>query len=517
MFGRFRIDEFLRDKKGATMVYVSLMMALLVGFTGLAIDFSRLHVSTTQAQAAADAAAIAAANQLDGGPNAIARAERAAENASPLIENSQTFAKNTGGVAEVEITLRFLTDLPDDDDTPIDYGALETFVDEEAEFVEATTEILTHSNFALPALGIENTRQVSAVAIAGQDAAVCRITPFAICNPNEDPSAGGSTSFDVNEWIGKQIIVKHETGPNASWRPGNFGFLKPKGIDDENINSGAKAMGAMLAGIDGANQCFSTGLDMRTGQIDAIRSALNVRFDVYENPHFNNENNGGQGQNPVDFPPATNVTKGWLETDGCSQEYDAAFDKNSPDFDPLNEDDAVMGLPPDNGAAAFDQVPAGSFGDGKWDCADYWEVNHPDDEDMLDIAGEEWVCENDSSSVSRFEMYKWEVVNNKIPGVDTGFANEEGSPECYTGGTPVIPAGSFDIDTDRRIVHFAVMNCIDQNIHGSADDKTAIAFVRAFLTQPINDGDFNVHLEVVDVFETGITNGPLREYVEIYR
>ena len=85
-------EKLNNSKDGATLVYVSLTIAVIFGFIGLAIDFSRHHVSTTQAQAAADAAAIAAASQLDGQPGAIARATDAASDAvNKLVGNTQTF------------------------------------------------------------------------------------------------------------------------------------------------------------------------------------------------------------------------------------------------------------------------------------------------------------------------------------------------------------------------------------------------------------------------------------------
>jgi hypothetical protein len=50
----------LRSRKGATLVLVAILMTVLVSFTGIAIDASRLYVMRAQLQTTADAAAIAA-------------------------------------------------------------------------------------------------------------------------------------------------------------------------------------------------------------------------------------------------------------------------------------------------------------------------------------------------------------------------------------------------------------------------------------------------------------------------
>jgi Flp pilus assembly protein TadG len=50
----------LRSRRGATLVLVAILMTVLIGFTGIAIDASRLYVMRAQLQTTADAAAIAA-------------------------------------------------------------------------------------------------------------------------------------------------------------------------------------------------------------------------------------------------------------------------------------------------------------------------------------------------------------------------------------------------------------------------------------------------------------------------
>ena len=507
MLRRFREFEIATDIKGATLIYVSLMMALLMGMAGLSIDISRYFIAQTQAQDAADAGAIAAASQLDGQAGSRARATQAAIAATgtnPLVSNEQDFADDptTGGPNNKEVaiaSIEFYSEIPADDDAPMSDGTLATS-DQDAFFASVTTETLTHNNLLLPVLQIAKVAAVRKTAVAAQNTAICQVTPFAICNPNEEL---GITTFDFNDWVGKEILVKQGPGPGAAWAPGNFGFLRPQAVDDEKLSSGAKAMGELLAGVDGANQCFSTGLDMRTGQINGIRSALNTRFDMYENPHFAND------WNKDDFPPAANVTKGYSPDAG-------GMGAGGADCNQLPDTTGTrMGLPHDVGTTEFGGAGSGTrFGNGIWDCAAYWATNHPD-------GGAAPVGCNDATGtipgMSRYEMYRLEIEdpNVGLPGSAAAGGPEQGAPTCYAGDADQI---STDRNLDRRLIHFAVMNCVAENIHGASTDKNAIAFIRAFMTAPVDGVDFSVYLEVVDTFEVGSGNdGPLKHTVEIYR
>lgn len=495
MWGIF--NRFKADKNGATLVYVSLTMTALFGFVAFAIDFSRYYMTDTQAQAAADAAALAAATQLDGGADSITRATNAAIT-TPLVSNSQMFSKNGSNDANIRISsIRFLDSLPDSDDSVID-SSYETSVPRQAEFVEVTTEILTHTNLFLPILGSAPTKAVTAKAVAGQESAICRVTPLAICNPNEDVLGSGAP-FNVEDWRGRQIVVKM-AGAGSQWAPGNFGLL-----DTPDNSQSAPNLADMLASVDGANQCFSTRLNTKPGQVSSLRSALNTRFDIYENPFFQNAEGDPQ------YAPSPNVTKGRLWQSGGNGNGNGAGNACANFTEPGAPD--AMGLPRDNVFSSPSGGSGGRFGNGAWDCQDYFDVNHPG---VLPP----FTCQNNSSATSRYQVYRWEIDTNAIPGSATTGAQEEGAPICYSGDSSAI---STNPDFDRRLVHFAVMNCVEHNIAGNETNVPAEAFVRAFMTEPVGDesvpgnNDFDVYLEIVDVLQPGVADGPLREYVEIFR
>jgi len=495
MMNKLLETKFARDIKGATLVYVSLMMALLIGMAGIAIDMSRLATAHTQAQAAVDAAALAAAAQLDGSLLSIERATEAAANAA-LVVNSQKFSDEDNTAPNVQVSLRFMSDLPASDDDPI---TSYTTNPRQAFFVEATSETFTHDNLLLPALGVAMSKRYNATAVAGQDASICRLTQFAICNPGETAGTTGNQGFDYTDWVGKLIRVR--SGGGNAWAPGNFGYLDPP-----NGGTGAPAIAEFLAQVDANDQCYSIGLNTRTGYVASTRNAVNTRFDIYENPFFSP--GGGPNDPRTLYPPAQNVTKGWVPSPGMGM---------SPSDPCVAEPDtsgATMGFPIDNDQVIDDNDP---FGNGDWDCLDYWNINHPDDPNAVSLLADHGItCVNDSDLVSRYEMYRWEIENNKIPGAATGLTAEEGYPQCSSNA----PAQNapYDINTDRRVLNFAVMNCIAEGVQGNTDGVPAIAYVRAFLTQPIATANtYDVYLEVIDVDVAGSNTGPLNEYVEIYR
>ena len=154
-----------KDESGAVIIYVTILAAVLIGFVGLATDIGRFSMSNSQAVDAADAAALAAASQLDGSSSSITRAMNAAIN-TPLIANSHTYAAGVDSTGLISITdIRFLSDLPPDDSAPIT-EAFETTDPFQARFVEVTTEKLTHTNMFIVAIGAGGTAFTSATPIS---------------------------------------------------------------------------------------------------------------------------------------------------------------------------------------------------------------------------------------------------------------------------------------------------------------------------------------------------------------
>jgi Flp pilus assembly protein TadG len=467
-----------RDQTGAALVYVTVMMGVLVGFAALSVDLGRITTTHTQARSAAEAAALAAASQLDGTGDAITRATNAAIT-TPLVQNQQNLAQSPGTVTIS--ALRFLNGLPAGTPSlPANPAELDPFVTTdplEARFVEATTQVLTQNNMFAQAIGGGATANTRASAVAGFTQVVCKTVPLAVCNPAEAALTGAP--FDLAVWRGRQVLVK-ASGPSSSWVPGDFGLVDIAGLQS------APAIAEALASTD-PDVCVNSLVDLKPGQTQGARNALNTRFDMYDNPFF-----GGNERTQERFRPARNVTKGLIRTNNCT-------------YATPEPGAASMALPRDSNLVGS---TTDRFGNGTWDCLSYWNRMHPTESVPSG-------CNNAStpSDITRYELYRQEIDTATIPDHRTGTpVGEYGGPMCSS----VTPSD----DPDRRMLVFAVINCIEHGpISGNSAGPIPVeAFVKAFMTEPTGvPPDVNTYLEIVDIARPGADDGILHDLVQLYR
>jgi Flp pilus assembly protein TadG len=475
-----------RDQQGAALIYVTVMLGAMFGFAALAIDFGRLATTHTQARAAAEAAALAAASQLDGTPDAITRATNAAQ-ATPLVQNQQDLAQSPGNIAIS--SLRFLNGLPTGTPSlPENPSVLDPYVTTdplEARFVEVGTQTLTQNNMFAQAISGGATSTANATAVAGFTQVVCQTVPLAICNPAEaDTTAPADPPFNANDWKGHQILMKFN-GSGSGWAPGNFGLV------DAYEGQGTPTVAHNLA-ASRPSLCISSLIGLRPGQAtNPVRTAINTRFDMYDNPGFGG-NGAGSPKNDPQYRPARNVTKGQVSSSGGSACTYPTYTAGT-----------AMALPHDS------NIPIGStdprFGNGTWDCLSYWHTNHPGITEPGGCTGA-----STPATMTRYEIYRNEIDNGMIPN-NTGVGGENGNPTC-SGVTPLT-------DTpDRRIMVFAVINCNYNSVGGNSNNVPVKAFVKGFLTEPTGGSPaFDTYLEVVDVVKPGADDGILHDIVQLYR
>lgn len=477
-----------RNEEGSVLPYFAVLAAVLVGAVSLSVDVGRVVDTNTEAKSAADAAAISAAAILasavrTAGQDAASITAAVQNAASTVAVNRQTFASaaaaggtTTGGAVKVT-KVRLLTGLPEQNggsaSTPIG-AAYETADPFQAHFVEVTTEALTTDYLFAPVLGGAKSTQTNAVAVAGVIQVVCRIPPVWICNPND---TGSTTNpiFDGSSWRGREALLK-ASGANASWTPGNFGLL------DAPAGQGASAVADLLASA-APNTCFkSQGVNLRPGSASSVRTAINTRFDMYETPNF-----GGNANKDPNYRPALNVTKGYIPTSGNA----CSVQPSSPP--------TAMGLPRDSDLSSTNR-----FGNGQWDCASYWKVNHNGKKAPAN-------CTN-PSTMSRYDMYRYEIDNKMIP--DNGKNRENGNPTCYSN-----PTNPPTDSPDRRVIYFAIVNCSQYALNGNRDNVPVAAFGKAFLPEPVvnKGGDDEMVIEFIDVVKVGADDGVLHEIVQLYR
>jgi hypothetical protein len=179
-----------------------------------------------------------------------------------------------------------------------------------------------------------------------------------------------------------------------------------------------------------------------------------------------------------------------------------------------------MGLPRDN-CFASGTCPnlGGRMGDGVWDIVSYMQVNHGSPASAT-IAGVAYSFNYTARTVSpsprptRYEVYRWEIDNNKIPG-QTGYGAsttpEVGTPRCYSGGA--VPT-----EPDRRVLSVAVLQCqaLDAQYGisgGSTPPVPATAFAKVFITEPMGS---DIWGELIGIFGNGV-DSQARDQIEVRR
>ena len=153
-----------------------------------------------------------------------------------------------------------------------------------------------------------------------------------------------------------------------------------------------------------------------------------------------------------------------------------------------------MGLPRDicHAVSGSGDCASGRFGNGNWDRALYFSVNHPAGSLALatTAAGKVLGATTGSTALTRYDVYKWELANAATL-VQRRF--ESPHPKGGGGGStdyyayhnarcaPGLGAGANQ--KDRRLLTAAVVNCTAGGVQGSSHIDP-IGWVDLFLVEP---------------------------------
>jgi hypothetical protein len=401
-----------KRQRGAFLVLAAIMMAVLIGIAALAIDVGRVYSLRSEMQSAVDAAALAAAAELDTGSNARDRAVVAARN---LLQHDSRFASvaallGPGGLPNSAFTFYCLIgakyDPPFDptycSNTPAGGSRYLATTDAQAHYVRVVLDPkLVPNRFqlnllllpALNAMAIQTPSVVSenAYATGGRHFYSCDVAPMAICDPFE----GTGTSFSAAMRPGQGIQLRGKG--SGQWSNGDFGFLVP--LDGSH---GANAISKFLANESGSG-CSDPYFTTEPGAMaQPTTNGINTRFDQYKSTFSGNWSS---------YPPAPNIV----------------------DF------------PSDASTQAIDD----RFGNGDWDFNTYWSGAHTGL-----LAPNNW---SNLNRPSRWAVYNWEISNGKVPN----------SPPSYAGqATPAhMSSGSV---ASRRLITIAVLSCNALGLKGRA-------------------------------------------------
>ena len=516
-----RLFNLGRDKRGAVAPTIALSLFALIGAGGIAFDYARLASLDTELQNAADQAALAAATQLDQQAGAVARATAAAQG---LFANNTLFAND--GVASRAVTIPSILFYASKTDAEAANGQLcptagAVTADTTARFVCVQTGTRIARYAMTPVVGAMMSGNISAMAVAGLGAAICKTPPVMICNPQE---TGTNLTFDAVALMGVGLRLVSVGGGSGGWAPGNFGYL-----DSNGGANGAPGLREALGWNTPPGDCIAqSGVDTKPGATVTVTDALNTRFDVYDsNVACPTGGLCGASINSVkDLIRAANANggnacrlhnNGWQEV-ASGQRY---LPTSPTTALPITTTPGSMGHPRDMCHAVDSGVTGactGPIGNGLWDRNAYFRSHYRRGNNTRWSASEWPTNTGLPANVSRYQVYKWEYENRGtvVDGVTVLGPNPAGAngntqvayglPQCSAGQgyPPVVPAAQVP---DRRRISVAVVNCVAQSVNGAEDDLSVVKWIDVFLVQPslnrtrTTAGD--VYAEVIGETQTG--------------
>jgi hypothetical protein len=587
--------------------YVAVMLPVLVGFALLALDGSRRMSLQTQMQAAADSLALAGARELNKQAGAESRAISAMANAHAATKSSNTLF-GVGSSPALDYTFAFYTSLSAASEG---IGGSVASGDSDAKYVAVKITPRTWSTI-LPAAFLANISTnafaIGADAVAGfAGTSVCSVAPVFVCNPYEE-SAGSMTDAQATEALYSAFddptILRRQLKLNRnSVGPGHFGWLNTADGCD-----GATCMAKNVAGASGA--CYSdAGVSLAISNKNAVEPYFDTRFDIYNqdpplaspsaDPPAVNVRKGylpGHKSNTVDWCSATPAAASNLYYTYPSDRTVGAATQNSPTLtDVATTTGITAGEPVIDSAGAFASTAdnpvtistsagstvtlsaqasaaqasdgltiewttsglpediafptlSGAEGNGQWDCANYWAINHSHGPSAAAVGGAlGGVCGAPAqTTLSRYQVYRYEIsLGSNVGGISdwsgkngwasngqpdpqgsrspTGrFQTESGAPFC-AGARGVSGVDTTTGGVDRRNLVVPIINCLAQtalgNITGAgASSKTPVAaFGKFFMTQPytaLKDG--NLYGEITGAVGRA-DNVKIFNLVQLYR
>jgi len=481
------LRHLVDDTRGGILALSVVLLVFVLGTGGLILDFGRVWNSQSELQAFADHAALVAAGELDGTPDAITRSNAAL---AQLISDRQSYASQDVTLDENDLQATFLSGLPAAD-TDDDFSPFVTADPALAQFVHVAVNPHTVSTiFANALLAVSGNAQidvdVGAGAVAGYTQYVCDITPLMFCAPD------GMDRDTLRSWVpGRQIRLKAQ----SSWGPGAFGLLDIN-FDESgpcgSPNQGANFFRCAVAVERSITRCFSRrGVDIRPGQaVGPSESGLNVRFDMYGTSLQSEKNN-------PDFAPAPNVIKGFKPAGGGSCVGNNPTPSN---VAPLPQASCLLAENCSGPSIRFSDSQ--TVDPGQRDA--YVQQNYTD-------AG---TADKTGGADTRYQMYRNEIdASGGGEILDTSAGLEEsGRPMC---------SSDMSADPDRRVLVAAAVDCSTLP-PGNAENVPVLDFYRIFMTNVAGQPDpADVWVEViehVDPFGGGEPgSGFAHDIVQLYR
>lgn len=290
-----------RRESGVVAIIVALSIFALMGFAGLVFDLGRLYVNKTELQSAADACALAAANELvcDATTGACSiEFLRNAEAAGIFVASRNQKDFQGSGISIAQGDVRFHTALEPNSS----YLPATTGVNTASKFAMCTARSTGIVPWFMGVLGI-GANNVSATAVAtlapGQTA--CVAAPIGICaKPGFNQSSTLPFGYATGSWLASDFNSSSpanggngnggNTDPNNANLAGDFRW-----VDFTASAGGTDEVREQLFGRSGVCGIKVGGNVKEDGEKQGAKFAWNTRFGFYPN--------GANAETPLTAPP----------------------------------------------------------------------------------------------------------------------------------------------------------------------------------------------------------------------
>lgn len=258
-------------QRGAVAIMLGLLLVMLIGFAGLALDLGRFFVIKSELQNAVDACALAAASQLRPGQNNSTALTKA-------VAYGRVFATGgTGNISEIKNRGNFQSEVINIAESQITFS--DSLNGTYLERTSANYNTAAYARCSYPLSGlpvyfmqvlnpdyVSQTVSATAVATLAPSSSACAIPIGACLAPGGTPA--NNFGLTAGQWLTAKASKPYGTG--------NFGW-----IDFSPPGGGANELADML---NGSGQCdLKVGIPVgQPGSITSLNEAWNGRFGWYK-------------------------------------------------------------------------------------------------------------------------------------------------------------------------------------------------------------------------------------------
>jgi hypothetical protein len=461
------LRRLLKEEGGVVLILYALLIPVIIGMIGLAIDGGRVFIVNSELQDLADAAALAGAAELDG---TAAGMTAATDKALNLLNNDPRWSNVLVEGSQVQQPIRFCKSPLVSQDA---WSACDPTTDPtEADFIEIVTIRRDVSPIFMVALGATSNVGSRAIAIAGTSTVACNVQPLMLCNPKEPAEFSASP--------GQMFVFKqmgNGQGNSPLYAPGDFGLLDPPGQDS---STGPQLRN--LLSQQSPKFCYVNEVSPRPGQASGnVDTGINVRFDLQ--PSGNGQLAG------LDLTPAPDVIKGFAPKNA----------NNS--CGPQNDLGSVARLPRDTTFNNVGTTQIGTQGPSAANLNAYWQYHH----------GSNWpVDPTTGAPLTRYQAYVKEIGMIQDGTWPAGSLPESPVPVCA-------PANLLNKGTaERRILDVVIVDCQSQGVQGNATTNVrSDKYAEFFVTEPSSNG--TIYTEFVRMLTVDDDDSKLHKIVQLYR